>query len=93
MITETHEGVQLVIKVTPKSKVNKIVGWTDAHLSIRITAPPEKGAANQALVILLSKEFQLPQKNIILLRGATSRTKYFLIIGLTKEKFFALLRI
>ena len=63
-------------------------GWKDGWLKIKVSAPPEKGEANGAVVHLLAKTFQLPQSKIVLLRGESARQKrIFAIMGYTQFEF------
>ena len=86
-LRDTEEGLVLPIKVTPGARKTEIVGWRDGWLKIKVTAPPERGEANLAVVRLLAKTFQLPQNKIILLRGASGRTKEFLLVGYSRLEF------
>lgn len=70
----------LAVQVHPKSHENKILGWkssadTKAELSVKLTAAPESGKANQALVKLLAKELHIPKSSITIKSGQTSRHK------------------
>lgn len=85
MLTETQEGILLPVKVTPKAKQTQMGAWENGFLKIKVSAPPERGAANRAIVGLLSQILEVPQRDIVLIRGATSRIKLFLIIGLTQK--------
>lgn len=76
----------LTIKLTPKAAKNAIQGWADGPdgsriLKCSVTAVPEKGKANEALIALLSKEWKLPKKAFSLIRGDTDRLKLFRIEG------------
>ena len=76
----------LSVKLTPKASKNAIQGWaSDADgkrfLKCSVTAVPEKGKANEALIELLSKEWKLPKKAFSLIRGETDRLKLFKIEG------------
>lgn len=64
------------VKVTPRSSFNKIK-FDDRSKIIRVyvTAPPEDGKANEAVIRLLSDEMHLPKSQISILRGHSSRTK------------------
>ncbi len=44
-------------------------------LKIGISSTPENGKANAELIQKLSKHFKVPQSNIKIIRGATSRKK------------------
>lgn len=76
----------LTVKLTPKASKNAIQGWAmDAngarYLKVSVTAVPEKGKANEALINLLSKEWKLPKKALSLLQGETDRLKQIRIDG------------
>jgi uncharacterized protein len=49
-----------------------------------VSAPPEDGKANAALIRLLAKAWRLPKTSITIARGATSRTKLLHITGPTE---------
>ena len=68
----------LSLHVIPKSSKNEIIGWVvDAagqeSLKVKITAPPEDGKANKALIKFLSKEWDTPARALELVSGETSR--------------------
>lgn len=44
-------------------------------LVVRVKAAPEKGKANEAVVKLLAKHFQVSQNQITIVRGLTARHK------------------
>lgn len=74
------ETTKIIVKLSPKAAKNKIQGWEedllgDKILKVSVTAPPERGKANKALIDLLAKHYQLPKSAFSILRGATSRTK------------------
>ena len=50
-------------------------------LRARVSAPPEDGAANEALLRLLAKAFGLPRRALMLEAGATQRVKRIRIDG------------
>jgi uncharacterized protein YggU (UPF0235/DUF167 family) len=52
----------------------------------RVTAPPVRGAANEALVRLLAKALRIGRSRVLIVRGATSRTKVVDVEGLTEEE-------
>jgi uncharacterized protein (TIGR00251 family) len=74
----------LKIKVTPNSSKNKIVGWLNDVLKIRIAAPPQKGKANKELVEFLSEEFKIPKSSIEIKKGYKERNKIIEINSLPK---------
>ncbi len=68
----------LRVRVTPRASRDAIAGFDDAgRLRIRVTAPPADGAANAAVTKLLAKALGLAPRDVVLVRGATSRDKVF----------------
>lgn len=70
----------LPVHVIPKSNRDEVLGWEvdaagDKWLKIRLTAVPEDGAANKALVKFLAKTFDIAPTEITLTRGENSRYK------------------
>lgn len=74
---------KLKVKVIPGSSCSKISGWLGDMLKVRISAPPEKGKANAAVVDLLTKELGLPKGSLTIASGKTSPHKVIEIHGLT----------
>jgi uncharacterized protein (TIGR00251 family) len=67
--------VSLQIKVKPSSFKNEISFDTEGTLVVKLREKPIDGAANEALIKFLSKEFGLSKSAIVLEKGASSRFK------------------
>lgn len=76
------------VKVIPNASQNKIEGWKEDVLRVRIRAVPEKGKANEALIAFLAEELGLPKSAIQIISGQSARIKRVAIEGLTKEQIF-----
>lgn len=63
------------VKVIPKSSQNKIIGFENDVLKIKCTTAPEKGKANQAVINLLAKYYDVPKSSITILKGKSSSIK------------------
>jgi len=61
-------------KVIPKASQN-MVKEEGSRLKAYVTAAPEKGKANKALVELLSAYFKVKKKNIRIIRGEHAQIK------------------
>ena len=61
--------------VQPKASRDEIVGLHNDALKIRIAAPPIDGKANRHLIDYLSKLFEVPKKNVKIVRGLSGRDK------------------
>lgn len=84
-IKQSGEELLFSVRVQPKASANKILGEHAGALKVAVTAPPEKGKANAAVVALLSEALGVPKSAVEIVRGRTSRTKTLRIKGLTKE--------
>jgi uncharacterized protein (TIGR00251 family) len=74
---------RLRIRVSPRAASDAVVGWLGDRLKVRLAAVPEAGRANAALVALLAQALDLPQAQIKILSGLSSRDKTVEIQGLT----------
>jgi uncharacterized protein len=77
--------MRISVRVIPRSSKN-VLQWDEGSIRARLTAAPVDGAANAALIELLSKRLDLPRRNIEIVRGATDRQKIIEIAGLTLEE-------
>ncbi|HAZ16130.1 MAG TPA: DUF167 domain-containing protein [Parachlamydiales bacterium] len=75
----------LVVKVTAQASHHSFVSWDQKMLRVRLKAAPEKGQANAALLIYLSRMLGIPRQAIEMTRGHTSRVKYLKIDGVSRE--------
>lgn len=78
-------GVSVHVRVTPKAGRNEVRGVketpTGVSLSVSVTAVPEGGKANQAVIKLLAKEWKMAKGDIDVTSGTTSRDKTLTIAG------------
>ncbi|MDP9142011.1 MAG: DUF167 domain-containing protein [Pseudomonadota bacterium] len=74
--------MKLTLKVAPKAAHNAISGWMGSVLKISVTAVPERGKANEAVIELLADALKLPKSSIAVLRGRGSAQKVVQIDGL-----------
>jgi uncharacterized protein (TIGR00251 family) len=74
------------VRVHPKSSRNKIGEYIDSILHIYVTALPDKGKANQAVVNILSKKLKVSKSKCEILRGHTSKNKV-LSLNMTQQEF------
>ena len=75
------------VKITPKSKINKIINFDNDILKIKIKAIPEKGRANEELIYFLSEILNLSKSNIKILTGPTAKIKLIQIDGISQDDF------
>ena len=82
----TPNGVRVRVRLTPKAAAARIGGVQSdaaggAALKVAVTAPPEDGRANDALVALLAKAWRVPKTSIALIAGAANRNKTLFVAG------------
>lgn len=83
---EIRRGLRLEILVQPGAGRNEVEGPREEAggayvLKLRVTAPPEGGKANAAVIKLLAKALHLPKSAFEIDRGASSRRKSLTIAG------------
>ncbi|HLO49853.1 MAG TPA: DUF167 domain-containing protein [Kamptonema sp.] len=65
----------LKIKVKPNSKQQNIQSEPDGSFRISLKSPPTDGKANEELIKLLAKRFDVPKSQITIKSGLSSRNK------------------
>ncbi len=88
-ITEHAEGYVLPVRAQPGARRVGVQGEQAGALKIAVTAPPEDGRANQALIEVLRKSLGVKRSQVELIGGQTSRDKRFLIRGLSRTELEA----
>ena len=84
--------MRLKLRVTPKSRSDEIVGVLPSGVvQVRVTAAPQDGEANQAVLRLLSRALGVPRGAVRLKGGAASRDKWVEVDGLDAAQAMRLL--
>jgi uncharacterized protein (TIGR00251 family) len=71
--------MQKIVKVKPNSQQQKIEELADGSLNVHLKSPPIDGKANEELIKLLAKKFDVPKSSITIKSGVTSRNKLITI--------------
>lgn len=74
------------VHLQPGAKRSEITGFREGVLYARVTALPQKGQANRALVEMMAQALKVPKSAINIIRGQSSRSKVVAIQGLTSEE-------
>ena len=77
--------VLLRVRLTPKGGRNALIKYEGDILYARVTAPPIDGAANKALLELLSDVLSVPKSHLAFQSGETSRDKVLRVTGLDAD--------
>ena len=77
-------GLEISLRVTPNARTEQIgpVECRDdgqAYLSVKVRAVPDKGKANQAVLALFAKRFNLRKTDLEIVRGQQARQKTLLV--------------
>lgn len=72
----------LSLKVTPHAHENSLLAIGGDSFVAKVTAPPDEGKANKAVIKLLSKALHLAKSRFTIIHGATDRHK---VIGILSE--------
>ena len=71
-------GRELVsVRVQARARRAEIVAQPDGSFRVRVTAAPEGGEANRAVIALLAEALGVAPSRVELVRGAASRDKLF----------------
>lgn len=74
------------VHVQPGAKSDGIVSLEGGVLRVRVTAPPRKGRANEALLEILARALDRPKRDLAIVRGHSSRHKVVSIRDLSPEE-------
>jgi uncharacterized protein YggU (UPF0235/DUF167 family) len=73
----------LSLKFVPGSSRDEVVGWLGD--SLKVKAPPEKGRANEVVVVLLAERLGVDASSIALVSGHGSPAKVVAVDGMDDE--------
>jgi uncharacterized protein len=88
-LQESAGGASFAVKVQPRARRNAVTGVVGDALKLAVTAAPEAGRANQAVIALLAELLDLPRSSVTIASGSASRTKRVLVTGLSARELEA----
>lgn len=77
-----ESAVRLRLRVSPGAARDGFAGRYGDAWKVRVAAPPERGAANRAVVRLLSSALSLPQRDVAVVSGHAGRDKIIEVRGI-----------
>jgi len=85
-LRRAREGLLLAVRVTPKSSRDQVTGLHTAadgsvSLTVKVTAPPDKGKANKAVIDVLARAARVAKSSFRIVSGETDRNKTVLVAG------------
>jgi uncharacterized protein (TIGR00251 family) len=81
----SSNGVTLRLKVSPRAARERIETAADGTLKVSVTAAPERGRANEAVIAALAKALHVPKSAIEVVTGTAARHKTLRIAGDASE--------
>jgi uncharacterized protein len=86
IVQSVHEGeVVFKVQVVLRSSRSEVVGEHNGALRVKIAAPPVDGAANEELVRVLAKTFDVSRSAVTIVSGQTGKVKQISIKGRTND--------
>lgn len=85
-IVDHAEGCVVNVRAQPNARHNMLVGQQGGALKVAVTAPPDKGKANDSIVLVIADSLGLKRSQVELIAGATSRAKKYLVRNMTAEE-------
>jgi uncharacterized protein (TIGR00251 family) len=81
-----RNGLKLTVRLTPRAKADRVLGVAATAQGKRVvkaevTAPPEDGRANEVLLQLSARVWQLSRRDLAMVAGTTSRHKTVSVAG------------
>jgi len=75
-------SARLQLRVAPGAGRSEVVGRHGDAWKVRVTAAPEGGKANDAVVRLVAATLGLPRRDVEIVSGHTARDKVVAVAGL-----------
>jgi uncharacterized protein len=73
--------VRITVRVSPGARRTEVAGRHGPGWKVRVAAPPERGRANEALVLHLAERLGVPKAAVRVVAGPASRDKVVEIDG------------
>ena len=86
-ITQTPDGIIFQVKVVPAGSKTSIEGIYGDMLKVKLSAAPEKGKANEALLEFLAEMLGVKRKFVKIVSGQTSKVKQIAIKQMSQQEF------
>jgi uncharacterized protein len=82
----TALSTRLRLRVSPGARRSTLVGRHGEAWKVRVTAAPEDGRANEAVLRLLAQRLQLPRRSVALVAGHSGRDKIVELTGIDEPE-------
>jgi uncharacterized protein (TIGR00251 family) len=86
MTLEAAAEGAVAIRVQPRSPNDSVAGERQGAILIRLKAPPVDGEANGALLRFVARRLGVRQRDVTLVRGQASRSKWIRVDGMNADQ-------
>ena len=80
-----QDGATFAVRGQPNARKNAVVGEHAGAVKVAVTAPPEDGKANAAILEVLKDWLGVKRSQLELISAPSNRNKVFLVRGVTAE--------
>jgi uncharacterized protein (TIGR00251 family) len=77
---------RLSLRVSPGASRTELVGRYGSGWKVLVSAPPERGRANDAVVRLLARRLRVPRASVAVVSGRSGRDKVVELKGLDEAE-------
>ncbi|MDA0988355.1 MAG: DUF167 domain-containing protein [Chloroflexi bacterium] len=77
---------RISVRVQPKARRAGVTVSEAGGITVRVSAPPERGKANAAVIEAIANALAVAPSVLKIARGNTSRDKVLVVEGLTKDE-------
>jgi uncharacterized protein len=81
-----RSSIRLQLRVSPGAGRTQVVGRHGAAWKVRVTAAPEGGRANDAVVRLLADTLNLSRRDVDIVSGHAARDKVVSVAGIDADE-------
>jgi uncharacterized protein len=79
-------STRLRLRVSPGARRTELVGRHGDAWKVRVSAPPEDGRANDAVLSLLAERVGVPRRAVAIVSGHSSREKVVQMDGIDRAE-------
>lgn len=83
---------RISVRVQPKARRAGVAVSEAGVITVKISAPPERGKANAAVIEAVANALGVAPSVLKIVRGSTSRDKVLVVEGLTQDEVMSRLR-
>ncbi len=81
-----EQPTRITVRIVPRASRDVVVGLRSGAVLVRVTAAPVDGAANEALIRVLSRRLHLPKGALRIVTGRTSKVKTVEVAGVDQAE-------